>query len=176
MFYSLSYGQVSGYGKWRVLSDKSQLRCLMIAGPVLLSALGCHNVKEPVSKLDLADPATSYQLLTGFWWVESNSWRWTAREFSVALQPPVSAEMEGATLNLHLYIPDSQIESLGPMTLDATGGGRGLQPETFPKGGTYIYTREIPKDLMATSILPVKFSFDKALPPYRAMAVNLLRS
>lgn len=140
----------------------------MIAGPVLLSALGCHNVKEPVSKLDLADPATSYQLLTGFWWVESNSWRWTAREFSVALQPPVSAEMRGATLNLHLYIPDSQIESLGPMTLDATAEGEELQPETFAKGGTYIYTREIPKDLMATSILPVKFSFDKALPPYKS--------
>jgi hypothetical protein len=43
-----------------------------------------------------------------------------------------------------------------------------LPPETYSKGGTYIFAREIPKNLMATSILPVRFSFDKALPPYKA--------
>jgi len=49
------------------------------------------------------------------------------------------------------------------MTLSATTEGRSLLPETFLKGGTYIYTRDIPKELMATSMLPVKFSFDKAV-------------
>ena len=138
----------------------SFIRILML----LFVSLGCHHVREPVSKLAFADVTTSNQLLTGFWWLESNSWRWTAREFSAALQPPENAEIRGATLYLHLYIPDSQIELLGPMTLTAITEGHSLQPETFSRGGTYVYTRELPKDLMVTSILPVKFSFDKALP------------
>ena len=138
---------------------------LIFAGIAAIAVLSCHNVKEPVSSLDVANASTANQLLSGFWWLESGAWRWTAREFSVALQPPDNAERSGATLLLHLYIPDSQIESLGPMTLVAMVDGRSLSPETFSKGGTYLYTREIPKELMATSILPVKFSFDKALMP-----------
>ena len=146
--------------------NKYRCKCLIIGGLALLvTSSGCHTVKEPVSKLELADIATSNQLLSGFWWLESNSWRWTARQFSVALQPPDNSEARGATLYLHLYIPDSQIESLGPMTLTALTDGHALQPETFAKGGSYIYEREIPRQLLATSILPVKFSFDKALPP-----------
>ena len=86
----------------------------------------------------------------------------------MALQPPEGAEQRGATLYLHLYFPDSQIESLGPMTLSASTEGETLQPQTFSKGGTYIYTREIPKELLTTSILPVRFCFDKAVPPYKS--------
>lgn len=126
--------------------------------------MGCHSVKEPVSKLDVADATTSNQLLSGFWWVESGSWRWTRREFSAALKPPENAEKNGSTLYLHLYIPESQIQSLGSMTLSAKSDGHPLASETFSKGGVYIYTTDIPKELLATSILPVKFSFDKALP------------
>src|SRR5580698_11457004 len=133
---------------------------VLISGLVLLGSVGCHNVREPVSKLNLADAATSNQLLSGFSWAESNSWRWTAREFSAAMKPPDDAEQRGATLFLHLYIPDPQIDALGPMTLTATAEGRSLKPETFSKGGNYIYTCEIPKTLLATSLLPVKFSFD----------------
>jgi hypothetical protein len=148
--------------------NKGRCKCFVIAILVLLATFGCHTVKEPVSKIELADAATSNQLLSGFWWPESNSWRWTARQFSAALQPPDNSEKRGATLYLHLYVPDSQIELLGPMTLSATTEGHALQPETFSKGGTYIYTREIPKNLMATSILPIRFSFDKALPPEKS--------
>ena len=133
---------------------------------VLLS--GCHDVRQPVSKIEPADRATANQLLSGFWWVENESWRWTAREFAVSLLPPDRAEIDGATLYLHLYIPQSQIDALGPMTLSAEVDGRPLEQEVFSKGGTYIYTRVIPKDLLATSILPVKFCFDKALSPVKS--------
>ena len=134
----------------------------------MLMSLGCHAVREPVSKLNMSDATTANQLVSGFWWLEENSWRWTAREFVAALQPPAGAEYNGATVSLHLYIPDSQIESLGSMTLSATTEGRSLPPETFSKGGTYVYTRAIPKDVLATSILPVRFSFDKVLTPDKA--------
>jgi hypothetical protein len=135
---------------------------------VILMSLSCHQIKEPVSKVNVADVATSNQLLSGFWQIESNSWRWTARDFAVALQPPDSAEASGATLYLHLFIPDSQIELLGPMTLSASTDNYSLSPETFSKGGTYIFSRQIPKEVMATSLLPVRFSFDKALAPAKA--------
>jgi hypothetical protein len=149
----------------KALGNKSLYKCLIIAGFVFLPATGCHNVRGPVSKLVIAERTSSNQLVSGFWWLESGSWRWTAREFSVALLPPVNAEQRGATLNLHLYIPDSQIESLGSMTLTAVVDDEELEPQTFSKGGIYVYTREVPKAAMATSVLPVRFSFDKALPP-----------
>jgi hypothetical protein len=143
-------------------------KCLIIAGSVFLPTIGCHNVREPVSKLVIADTSTSNQLLSGFWWLESGSWRWTARQFSVALQPPAHAEQRGATLNLHLYIPDSEIESLGSMTLTAEVDDTELKPQTYSKGGIYTYTREVPRDALATSVLPVRFSFDRAVPPYKS--------
>ena len=97
--------------------------------------------------------------------MENDQWRWTKQQFSVALKPPDGAEQRGATLDLNIYLPDSQIESLGPMTLFARTGEFDLAPETFSKGGTYIYSREIPKDALATSLLPVEFRFDKATAP-----------
>jgi len=143
-------------------------RFALVLGVACLFAGGCHQLKEPVSKLNVANPATANQLLSGFSWIESDQWRWTARTFSAALRPPETSETSGATLSLHLYVPDSQIQCLGPMTLTASVEGEELPPETFTQGGTYLYTREVPKRLLATSMLPVKFSFDKALPPETA--------
>lgn len=147
---------------------KSECKCFFLAVLVLLGSCGCHTVKEPASKIDISDTATSNQLLSGFWWLESGSWRWTARRFSAALKPPDDSEARGATLYLHLFVSESQIELLGPMTLEATVDGHQLQPETFSKSGTYTYARALPKELLATSILPVTFSFDKALTPKNA--------
>jgi len=101
----------------------------------------------------------------GFHQLENGSWRWTAREFSVALKPPEDAEKRGATLHLEFYIPDSQIELLGPLTLAATAGRFTLPEEQFSKGGNYSYRGKIPGELLATSVLPITFNFDKALSP-----------
>jgi hypothetical protein len=133
-------------------------------GLVLLSA--CHQVREPVSKIEVAEPGTADQLLSGFYPPENAAWCWTTQEFAAALKPPEGAEQRGATLELQLYIPDSQIESIGPMTLAAATEGYVLDPEKFLKGGTYTYSRKIPRGAMATSLLPVKFCFDKARAPY----------
>lgn len=135
---------------------------------VVLLLASCHAVKEPVSSIDIADPETKNQLLSGFYQLEDQAWRWTAREFSVALKPPQGAERHGATLRLVLYIPDSQIQLLGPMTLAASTGSYALDPETFSKGGTYSYLRKIPPSALDTSLLPVDFCFDKALAPLSA--------
>jgi len=135
---------------------------------VLLLLTACHEVREPVSSIDIADAMTANQLLFGFYQLENDAWRWTAREFSVAVKPPAGAEQRGATLRLDLFIPDSQIELLGPMTMAATTGRYALESETFSKGGSYSYTRKIPPEALATSLLPVDFCFDKALAPLSA--------
>jgi hypothetical protein len=135
---------------------------------VLLLLASCHAVKEPVSSIDIADLEKAHQLISGFYQLEDKSWRWTAREFSVALKPPEGGEKRGATLRLDLYIPDSQIELLGPMTLAASTGRYALDAQTFSKGGTYSYARKIPADALATSLLPVNFCFDKSLAPLSA--------
>ena|ERR1700722_6977061 len=134
------------------------------SGMIFLCA--CHEVRQPLSKIDIAETRSADQLLSGFYAPENGAWSWTAQEFTAVLKPPDGAEQRGATLELHLYIPDSQIESIGPMTLSATTGGYVLHAEKFSKGGTYIYSRKIPKDALATSLLPVKFCFDKARAPY----------
>jgi hypothetical protein len=132
-------------------------------GMVLISA--CHEVKEPLSRIDLSEVRTADQLLSGFYQLENGAWRWTAREFSAGLRPPDGAEQRGATLELYFYLPDFQVEALGPMTLSASTGTYELSPQTFSKGGTYIYSRKVPKEALATSLLPVTFSFDKATEP-----------
>ena len=59
---------------------------------VLLGAgllFNCHEVKVPVSKIDItAEPRNANQLLFGFYPPESAAWCWTAREFLAALKPP----------------------------------------------------------------------------------------
>jgi len=137
----------------------------MAAIVALLFATGCHAVKEPASTIEMADLTTAKQLISGFYQLEGGSWRWTAREFSAALKPPDGAEKRGATLRMQLYVPDSQIEMLGPMTMSASTGPYALDAETYAKGGTFAYSRHIPADALATSVLPVSFCFDKALSP-----------
>ena len=133
-----------------------------------LSALSpaCHRTfKEPVSQIRMTDPATSSQLNNGFYPVESNAWRWTARKFSVTLKPPPGSEERGAKLRLQIFISASQLQKLGPMTLCTDAGGYPLDPQTFSVPGPYTYSRDVPASALDTNILPVKFSFDKATPP-----------
>jgi hypothetical protein len=145
------------------LARRYKVSVIVSLGMILCA---CHEVREPVSKIDIAEVRTADQLLFGFYPPENGAWRWTAQEFAAALKPPNGAEQRGATLELQLYIPDSQIESIGPMTLSSTTGGYVLEPEKFSKGGTYVYSRKIPREALVTSLLPVKFCFDKARAPY----------
>ncbi len=137
---------------------------VLFATTVVIPA-GCHRTfKEPSSQINMADVAQAGQLSAGFYPPESNAWRWTMRKFSVLLRPPDNSENRGASLRLHLYISASQLQKLGPMTLRADAGGYPLSPETFAVAGPYVYTRDVPAGALATNILPIKFSFDKASP------------
>jgi hypothetical protein len=105
------------------------------------------------------------QLISGFYDLESGAWRWTARNFSIALKRPPGAEQNGAKLILRFVIPDVQIQRLGPITLRADVAARALSPETLSKAGTYSYSRDVPADAFHFDTVLASFSLDKAAPP-----------
>ncbi len=126
------------------------------------SASACHRVQQqPSSNVSTADPAATRQLISGFYPVEGNAWRWAVHTFTVALKPPAGTERTGAKLVLQFFIPDSQIEKLGPVTISATVDGEDLEPQTFSTGGAHFYSRDVGAEFLDTNIVPFQFTFDK---------------
>ena len=114
----------------------------------------------------MGDPKVKDQILSGFYDVEGTGWRWAAEHFAVSLKPPPEASTKGLRLKLELYLPESQIETLGPMTLSAiVNDDCPLKPETFSKSGGFTYTRDIPPSQAVANVIRVDFRWDKAKPP-----------
>ncbi len=84
-------------------------------GPVLAAALalaptGCKRpekvqVQETVdegprmvSALTMGDPKVETQLISGFYGIEGNAWRWTGKQFIAVLKTPFGASQRGGTL------------------------------------------------------------------------------
>jgi len=127
-----------------------------------------ETIEEPAqlaSMIHVADPNASSQLLTGFYSVEQNSWRWTAQQFTAVLKPPSVAAAKGATLVLKLTVTDGTIAKLHDITLSASVNGAPLAPETYTKAGPYTYTRDVPASALAGDVAKVAFSLDKAMQP-----------
>lgn len=140
--------------------------CSLPAVLSLVSALGCHKKVAPlVSDLHFSDKNSERQLISGFYALEGDGWRWTKHRFAAVLAVPPGSQIAGATLELRLYIPDSQIDDLGPMTLTADVKDTSLAPETFAKPGSYTYTRTLSPELLNEPVLPIVFNLDKALEP-----------
>lgn len=125
----------------------------------------CHQTYEPRSDLRMADPAVSSQLLDGFYRIEENSWRWAARNFSVALKPPAGAAERGGRLRVRLYLSADELQKLGPLTLTGTIDGKSIGNRTFNNAGTFDFTWNLAPETLDTNILPVQFCFDKAMTP-----------
>ncbi len=79
-------------------------RLVILLGVCLLLLSGCKQRERKIrlqqtdedaatlaSVIHMADPRIAPQLLTGFYTVESNAWRWTMGKFAVALRPPRNA-------------------------------------------------------------------------------------
>ena len=115
--------------------------------------------------VNMADPSTAAQLVSGFHGVEQGAWRWTMKKFSVILKPPVGSDQKGATLRCKVFISDDQINRLGPLTLSVDIDGQAVEPETFSKPGDQVYSRPVPPELMKASSVKVNFSLDKAREP-----------
>ena len=118
-----------------------------------------------VSVVQVEDPRTSAQLVSGFYPLEDNTWRWTAGKFSAELKPPAGAGQDGAKLELKLNVPDVVIKTLGSITLTASAGGARLTPQKFTEAGNYVYTVDVPAEFLRSDSVTIEFSTDKAIPP-----------
>ena len=125
------------------------------------------------SNVNVADPEIKSQLLWGFYELSENSWRWTARKFTVALQRPSGSERSGAKLHLRFYIPDEQVKQLGPIRLRAQLSANRFSSMTIRRGGLYEYVCDVPKEALYADILPVDFVLSKAAPPSQRDAREL---
>lgn len=144
---------------------------------IVLAAAGCHRGakarlgqtdEEParlVTTVHVADAHASAQLVSGFYAVEQNAWRWTARRFSVLLRAPRGATRKGAVLNLKLTVPDPVIARLQSVTLTASIQGAALGSETWMKPGDYVFSKTVPSSLLAGEAVKVNLELDKAMPP-----------
>ncbi|HXK04410.1 MAG TPA: hypothetical protein VMS37_18550 [Verrucomicrobiae bacterium] len=118
-----------------------------------------------LSVLNMADPKAEPQLVKGFHGVESSAWRWTEKQFTVALRPPFGAAQKGAKLTVKLTVPQPTIDKLKTVSLSASVGGLTLPPETYTTPGDYQYVRDIPASVLAGESVRVDFQLDKAMPP-----------
>ena len=128
---------------------------------------------EASSSINAADQAHAVQLLAGFYGVEMNAWRWTAKNFSVALKPPPGSERRGAQVDLNLYVPPIQIQTLGPVTLSANVDGYALKTRTFSAPGSYTYSALVPAKELHSPLVTVNFSWDKAVTTLKTDAREL---
>jgi hypothetical protein len=117
------------------------------------------------STVHMGDPKAETQLVSGFYGIEGNAWRWTQRQFSVVLRPPVGSAAKGATLHVRLTVPDPVIAKLKTVSLFAAISGSTLAPETYTQPGTYTYTRDVAARLLTGESVRVDFGLDKAMPP-----------
>lgn len=152
----------------RTLLSALALCTLMVAckGPDFIRLQ--PTIEEPpalASFIRISDPGSSGQLLTGFYALESNSWRWTGPKFSVALGVPLSAPKKGAGLVFNFDLPDATIAALKNITLTAAIGSVSLPPQTFTTAGSHEYRREVPAAAFSRDSVRVDFSLDKSLKP-----------
>ncbi len=149
-----------------------------LALALALAPLGCNRAPKTVKvaspeteapalafTVRASDTSQEPQLLNGFYGIESNSWRWTAKQFSVLLRAPVGAAQSGATLSMALTVPQVALDHAGSLTLSASVEGTPLQPETYAKSGRYEYRRDVPASALTKDAVRIQFSLDKAMPP-----------
>lgn len=117
------------------------------------------------SMVRMADPAAKTQLISGFYAVENNSWRWTAGKFSALLRTPPGAAQGGATVTFAFTIPDIIVQKLGPISLTAMVNGMVLKTEQYEKPGTATFAADLLPAMLTTDSVKVDFVLDKSLPP-----------
>jgi len=136
---------------------------------VALTCVSCRvDVPLPMTNdLVMSNPMAERQLIAGLWKIENGQWCWAKKRFAVVLRSPDGVERYGGELRLQLFIPDGQIQKLGPMTLTAEIGDRSLGSQTFTSGGSFSYTQTFPPMSFKDQLVPVVFAFDKVLAPWQ---------
>jgi len=150
--------------------------CSLLLMTLVLAPMACKSKKVRVGATDeetpkmrsilaMGDPKVEPQLVKGFHGVEAGAWRWTEKQFTVALRPPFGAAQKGAKLTVKLTIPPVAIEKLKTIALSATAGSTALPPETYSTAGDFMYVRDIPASELSGDSVRIDFQLDKAMAP-----------
>jgi hypothetical protein len=160
---------------WFWSARRSAVAAAMVAS-LAMAPLGCKRHRRAqvltteeapalAAVVATADPQVARQLVSGFYGVEQNAWRWTAGRFSVVLRPPLSAATKGATLQLKFAIPEIAMAKYKAVSLSGYVNGTPLDPQSYTKAGQYTYSRDVPANLFSGGVARVDFAVDKTLPP-----------
>lgn len=114
------------------------------------------------SAIPMNSNAFTSQLLSGFYPVEGNAWRWTAKTFSVALKPPAGSERNGAAVQLNLFLPGEHSAPADRLTVHADVDGFALPSYTFSAGGAQTYTARIPAKHLNSDAVCITFQLNKS--------------
>jgi hypothetical protein len=111
------------------------------------------------ARLSTGDPAAA-ERFEGFHQIESG-WRWSKPNFAIALSAPPAAPGGMVRLTLDVYLPDTLIAPLGPVTLSGKINGHDLPPERYAKPGGYTFARELPASWLREGLNRAEFAVDK---------------
>jgi hypothetical protein len=111
----------------------------------------------------IINPITRGRLLQGWHELESGTWRWTERRFSVLFDDrPARAARR---LVLKFELPDIVLVQLKRLRLAAAANGTSLPPMDYIESGSHVYAAEIPSEVCASGKVQIDFELDKALAP-----------
>jgi hypothetical protein len=162
------------------MSKKLETRRYIVAGFLLtLAMVACTGKRNGVtgennerdtrapllSNVAMNDPNAGAQLLSGFYAVENNVWRWTAGTFSVLLKTPPAAGQRGATLTVSLSIPDGVIQKLKGNGITASINGTVLKSEKYDTPGSYVFSADVLASMLTADSVRVDFTVDKTMRP-----------
>ena len=128
---------------------------------ILLAAAGCSGSAD-ATVIDVADPGSARQLVSGFHQVERD-YRWTAGRFEVLLKPPRHASQSGARLIMELYVADELIAKNRDTTLDCSIDGAALAPERYVTAGSQRLVRDTPP--LVSNPATLRCALSHPLPP-----------
>ena len=118
-----------------------------------------------LSTVQMNDSAAARQLLSGFYGVENNAWRWTSGKFSVSLPTPLLAQ-NGATVALSFTVPDAIIQKLQKIKVTASVAGAALKSQEYDAAGPYVFSADIPPGpQLKADAITVDFTVDKTMQP-----------
>lgn len=140
---------------------------LLLVSLLFVSA-GCkrrHRPPETASTIFAGDPDYNKFFMDGFYLPEANAWRWTAKQFTVALNPPPHSAERGARLVMHLTVPDPVIQHSQFVELSCATQGSKLDPQVFAKTGAYTYERDVPADKLQAKEVYFDCGVDKGFRP-----------
>jgi len=127
-----------------------------------------QNEEEPeprmASLVRMNDPKASAQMLSGFYGLEDNTWRWTSGKFAVQLRTPPAAQ-SGAILAFSFTIPDVIVQKLGKIRITASIGGMELKSAEYGTPGSYVFSADVPASLLTAESVKVDFFLNKTMRP-----------